>query len=190
MHKKLVGSAVVGAVVLGVVVVQVLPSGGDTPPPAAPAPTGIQVGHLQVYRSPDAADGRGWDFEIPVPDWPATQDGERATRTDPTGRLVLTTDRIPLAQEDPVSGLGALERTTGHEPGYHLTSVAEHAAVGACDAAEWDYTYQRDGVARQVSLVGVGIGDTMVTIAYDAPAADFAANRSVLDRALEVSDAG
>lgn len=197
MNKKLVGSAAVGAVALGIVVIQVLPSGGATPP-AAPAPAtasvtappSTQVGHLQVYRSPDAADGRGWNFEIPVPDWAVANVDERATRTDPTGRLVLETNRIPLTQEDPLSGLRALEHSTHHESGYHLTSVAEHAPVGSCDAAEWDYTYDRAGVARQVSLVAVGIGDTMVTIGFDAPAADFAANRSVLDRALEVSDAG
>ncbi len=195
MNKKLVGSAVVGAVALGIVVLQVLPSGGTTPPPApatasVTAPPSMQVGQLQVYRSPDVANGRGWDFEIPVPDWAVANVDERATRTDPTGRLVLETNRIPLTQEDPLSGLRALEHSTHHESGYHLTSVAEHAPVGGCDAAEWDYTYDSAGIARQVSLVAVGIGDTMVTIGFDAPVADFAANRSVLDRALEVSDAG
>lgn len=200
MNKKLVGSAVVGAAVLAVVVAQ-FAGGGDDAPAAAPAPSApvpsvpptpapsTQVGHQEVYRFPEVANGRGWDFAIPVPPWPSDHVGDHATYTDPTGRLILETDRVPLTQEDPLSGLKALAKSN-YDPGYRLTSFGEHEPVGSCDAARWDFTYQRQGVTRQVREIGVGTGEVLITIRYDAPQADFAANLPILTEALQVEDAG
>jgi hypothetical protein len=162
-------------------------SGGET---AAPSPTpSATSAHQEIYKFPEAADGRGWDFAIPVPAWPSEHVGEHATYTDPNGRLTLQTDRVPLEQEDPLSGLRALAKKN-QDPGYKLTSLAEHAPVASSDAAEWDFTYQRDGVTRQVRLVGVGIGEVLITIRFEAPQPDFEANQSVLADALEVAAPG
>ncbi|SFW62063.1 hypothetical protein [Amycolatopsis australiensis] len=194
MNKKLVGSAVVGAAVLAVVAALIV-GGGDAPaaapPPsttAAPAP-GIQPGHLEVYRFPESAGGRGSTVSIPVPPWASDHVGDHATYTDPTGRFALETDRVPLEQEDPLSGLKALAKAN-HDPGYRLTSFAEHDPVDSYDTAEWDYTYQRQGETRQVREVGLGVGEVLITIRYDAPQAGFAANLPVLTEALKVPDAG
>jgi hypothetical protein len=193
MNKKLVGSAVVVTAVLAIVAAQLL-SGGDDAPSAAPPPSTtaaptIQVAHQEVYRFPDAADGRGWNFAIPVPPWPSSHVGDHATYTDHTTGVVLETDRVPLDQEDPVSGLAALAKAS-HDPGYRLTSIGGHEAIAASDAGQWDFTYQRQGATRQVREVGVGTGDVLITIRYDAPQPVFQANLPVLTQALQVAAAG
>ncbi len=193
MNKKLVGSAVIGAAVLAIVVVQFV-GGGDDAPAAAPPPSqtttpSIQVGHLEVYRFPESAGGRGSNVSIPVPAWPSDHIGDHATYTDPTGRFILETDRVPLAQEDPLSGLKARAKANS-APGYRLTAFAEHDPVDSYDTAEWDFTYQRQGETRQVREIGLGVGEVLITIRYDAPQADFPANLSVLTEALTASDAG
>lgn len=192
MNKKLVGSIVVAAAVVAIVAAQFLSSGDDAPA-AAPPPTttapAVQVAHQEVYRFPDAADGRGWNFAIPVPDWPSNHAGDRATYLDSASGVVLETDRVPLDQEDPVSGLRALAKTN-HDPGYRLTSIAEHEPVASNDAGQWDFTYQKQGATRQVREIGVGTGDVLITIRYDAPQPVFEANLPVLTRALQVQAAG
>jgi hypothetical protein len=189
MNKKLVGSAVVGAAVLAIVVAQFV-GGGDEPPAAAPPPSPyLQVGHLEVYTFPESANGRGSNVSIPVPAWPSDHVGDHATYTDPSGRFVLETDRVPLAQEDPLSGLKARAKAD-QPPGYRLTAFAEHAPVDSYDTAEWDFTYQRQGETRQVREIGLGAGEVLITIRYDAPQADFPANLAVLTEALTASDAG
>jgi hypothetical protein len=179
MNKKLVGSAVVGAAILAIVVAQFRGGGGEapaaTPPPTAPS---IVQGSLEVYRLPDA-DGPGSAIEIPVPsDWAVTRDHERASFRQ--GNLLLETDRVPITQEDALSGLQA---TAGRQGG----TVVEHAPIAERDAAEWDFTYERDGVPRRVTVIGLGAGDALVTIRFEAPAADFERDRSVLDKALKIS---
>ena len=191
MKKQVVASAVVGAVAVAIVAAQFWPTAEPVPTPTpgqTTVPT-IQTGHLEVYQFPETADSRGWAFQIPVPAWPSDHAGERATYTEPGGRLTLQTDRVPLEQEDPLSGLQALAKKN-QDPGYHLTSLAEHAPVGSNDAAEWDFTYQRDGVARQVRLVGVGVGEVLITIRFEAPQPEFEANQGVLGEALKVADPG
>ncbi|MGK3200897.1 hypothetical protein [Amycolatopsis sp. MEPSY49] len=191
MNKKLVGSAAIGAAVLAIVAAQFLSGGDDAPaaaPPPSPAPT-IQVAHQEVYRFPDVADGRGWNFAIPVPPWPSDHVGDRATYLDSAGGVVLETDRVPLDQEDPVSGLRALAKAN-QDPGYRLTSIAEHEPVASSDAGEWDFTYQKQGATRQVREIGVGTGDVLITIRYDAPQPAFEANLPVLTHALQVQAPG
>ncbi|MEV7037182.1 hypothetical protein [Amycolatopsis sp. NPDC051061] len=176
MNRKLVGSAVVGAALVAVVVA--LLWGGDDPPAAAPPPSpSITPGKLEVYRLPDA-DGPGSAIEIPVPSsWAVSRDKERASYRQ--GDLLLETDRVPITQEDALSGLQAV---AGRQGG----TVAEHAPIADRDAAEWDYTYERDGVPRRVTVVGLGAGDALVTVRFEAPAAEFERSRGVLDEALKI----
>lgn len=186
MNKKLVGSAVVGAAVLAIVAAQFW-RGEDAPAaaPPPPAPTATTLPYQEtkeIYQFPDAANGRGWALEIPVPTtWAASHDKDRATYR--SGELVLETDRVPITQEDALSGLQAVARG-------HGGTVVEHAQVADYDAAEWDYTYERDGAVRQVAVVGLGVGDSLVTIRFEAPPAEFERNRGTLDAALRVSGAG
>ncbi|MFG1638958.1 hypothetical protein ACGFMK_01590 [Amycolatopsis sp. NPDC049252] len=177
MNRKLAGSAVVGAAIVAIVVAQFWGGGGEAPaaaPPASTPPPSIVQGALEVYRdAPDSA------IEIPVPsDWAVTRDHERASFR--RGDLLLETDRVPITQEDALSGLRA---TLGRQGG----TVAEHAPIAERDTAEWDFTYERAGVARRVTVVGLGAGDALVTIRFEAPAADFERDRSVLDKALKIS---
>jgi hypothetical protein len=178
MNKKLVGSAAVGAAVVAIVAAQFW-GGEDTPaaaPPPPPAPS-ITQGALEIYRLADA-DGPGSAIEIPVPSsWAVNRDKERASYR--RGDLLLETDRVPITQED---ALGGLRAVAGRQGG----TVAEHAPIADRDAAEWDFTYERDGVPRRVTVVGLGAGDALVTIRFEAPAADFERDRSVLDEALKV----
>ncbi|MCR6484251.1 hypothetical protein M8542_15620 [Amycolatopsis sp. OK19-0408] len=178
MKKQVVGGAVVGAAVLAIVVAQFWP--GEDAPPAAPpplvAPTTTTVptrGQLEVYRLAE-----GPAIEIPVPaTWAVSRDKERASYR--RGDLLLETDRVPITQEDAVGGLRAVAAGQGG-------TVAEHAPIGDRDAAEWDYTYERGGVPRRVSVVGVGAGDALVTVRFEAPATEFERNRGVLDAALMI----
>ncbi|UOZ08102.1 hypothetical protein [Amycolatopsis sp. WQ 127309] len=177
MNKKLVGAAVVGAAIL--VVAAALVWGGTdeapaaAPPPSTPPPSTVH-GALEVYRdAPDSA------IEIPVPSgWAVTRDHERASFQQ--GDLLLETDRVPITQEDALSGLQA---TVGRQGG----TVVDHAPIAERDAAEWDFTYERGGVPRRVTVIGLGAGDALVTIRFDAPAADFERDRSVFDKALKIS---
>ncbi|WP_410595201.1 hypothetical protein [Amycolatopsis sp. lyj-23] len=193
MNKKLVGSAVVGAAVLAIVVALFAGGGDDTPAaapaPSAPAPT-VTTPPVQsterIYDFPAEA-GRGtggFDVRIPVPaGWAVTEDKERASYRH--GDLLLETDRLPLEQEDPVSGLRAVAEAAGHGG-----SVVAHPAVADYDAAEWDYTETRDGSPRRVTVIGLGVGDRLITIRFAAPPAEFDRNRGVLDAALNVTGAG
>ncbi|MEU7789542.1 hypothetical protein [Amycolatopsis sp. NPDC049159] len=178
MNKKLVGSAVVGAAVLAIVAAQFLSSGPDAAPAAAPPPSpapSIVSGGLEVYR---LADGPGQAIEIPVPaDWAVNRDGERASYR--RGELLLETDRVPITQEDALSGLKAV---AGRQGG----TVAGHAPIADFDAAEWNFTYDRDGTPRRVTVVGLGAGEALVTVRFDAPAADFERDRGVFDEALKI----
>jgi hypothetical protein len=177
MNKKLVGSAVVGAAIVAIVVVQF---GGGSEPAAAPPPPppSITQDALEVYRLADA-DGSGSAIEIPVPSsWTVNRDKERASYR--RGDLLLETDRVPITQEDVLGGLRAV---AGGQGG----TVVEHAPIAGRDAAEWDFAYERDGVPRRVTVVGLGAGDALVTIRFEAPAADFERDRSVLDEALKIS---
>lgn len=194
MNKKLVGTAAVGAAVLAIVAAQFLGGGADPAPAAAPPPPStaapsIEVEHQEVYRFPDVANGRGWNFAIPVPPWPSDHVGDHATYSDPASGVVLETDRVPLTQEDPVSGLRALAKAD-QPPDYRLTSIAGREPVGSNDAGQWDFTYRKQGATRQVREVGVGTGEVLITIRYDAPQPVFEANLPVLTRALQVADAG
>ena len=158
------------------------PGGGETPAPT----TSAQAGSSLVYDFP-AEEGRdGFSFRIPVPGWPVKREQDKATYTDPSGKLVLEADRKPIEQEDTLSALQAVAKANSN-PGYRLTTLATRADVGGDEAAQWDFTYTRDGAPRQATVVGVGIGDVMITIRYDAPTQDFAANRKVLDDALAAS---
>jgi hypothetical protein len=179
MNKKLVGSAVVGAAVLAIVVMQFWGGGEDPPAAAPPAPApAVTQGALEVYRLTDAPGGPGSAIEIPVPaNWAVTRDKERASYRQ--GDLLLETDRAPITQEDVLSGLRAV---AGRQGG----TVADHAPVADRDAAEWDFTYERDGVTRRVAVVGVGAGDALVTIRFEAPAAEFERDRGVFDEALKI----
>ncbi|NBH10054.1 hypothetical protein [Amycolatopsis sp. SID8362] len=174
MNKKLVGSAVVGAAVLAIAAALVWPR-ADTPaaaPPPSPAPS-IGQGTLEVYRLAD-----GPAIEIPVPSgWAVSRDKERASYRH--GDVLLETDRVPITQEDVLSGLKAV---AGRQGG----TVTEHAPIADIDAAEWDFTYDRDGVPRRVTVVGLGAGDALVTVRFDAPAAEFERDRGVLDEALKI----
>ncbi|MDS0133382.1 MULTISPECIES: hypothetical protein [unclassified Amycolatopsis] len=190
MNKKLVGSAVVGVAVLAVVAAQFL-GGGDDAPAAAPAPppstpaSAIVQGSLEVYRFPDAAGGRGWSIEIPVPaGWAVTRENDRASYR--SGQLLLETDKVPITQEDALSGLEAVAAKAHQD-----SSVVKPAQAGDIpDAAEWDYTYLRDGHPERAAVIGVGAGDSLVTIRYEAPPAEFDRNRGVLDAAMKVSAPG
>ncbi|WP_086844962.1 hypothetical protein [Amycolatopsis kentuckyensis] len=177
MNKKLVGSAVVGAAVLAVVVAQFV-GGGAEAPAAAPPPPAPKVirDTLEIYRIPDAT-GPGAAIEIPVPSWAVSRDKERATYRE--GELLLETDRVQITQED---ALGGLRAVAGRQGG----TVVEHAPIADRDAAEWDYTYERDGVPRRVTVVGLGAGDALVTVRFEAPVAEFERNRGVLDEALKI----
>ncbi|KDN23589.1 hypothetical protein [Amycolatopsis rifamycinica] len=185
MNKKLVGSAVVGAAVLAVVAAQFL-SGSDPAPAAAPPPTpapasapapAIVRGSLEIYPLSDAT-GPGSAIEIPVPSsWAVSRDKERASYRQ--GDLLLETDRVPITQED---ALGGLRSVAGGQGG----TVVGHAPIADRDAAEWDYTYARDGVPRRVTVVGLGAGDALVTVRFEAPVAEFERNRGVLDEALKI----
>jgi hypothetical protein len=176
MNKKLVGTAVVGAAVVAIVVAQFWR--GEEAPAAAPpppSPLSITQGALEVYR---LADDPGSAIEIPVPStWAVTRDKEHASFRQ--GDVLLETDRVPITQEDALSGLQAV---AGRQGG----TVVEHAPIADRDAAEWDFTYERDGVPRRVTVVGLGAGDALVTIRFEAPAADFERDRSVLDEALKI----
>lgn len=189
MNKKLVGSAVVGAAILAVVAAQFW-DGEDAPVAAAPpAPTTTTLPYhetKEIYDFPaePGSETGGFDFEIPVPTgWTVTHEGDRATYR--SGELVLETDRVPITQEDALSGLQAIANASSH-PG----TVAKHGDVGDAESAEWDYSYVRDGVLRQVDLVGVGVGDVLITIRYEAPQPEFLTHLNVLADALEVSSAG
>jgi hypothetical protein len=176
MNKKLVGSAVVGAAVLAIVVVRF--AGGEDAPAATSSPTpSITRGALEVYRLADA-DGPGSAIEIPVPSsWAVSRDKERASYR--RGDLLLETDRVPITQEDALSGLQAI---AGQQGG----TAVEHAPIADRDAAEWDFTYERDGVPRRVTVVGLGAGDALVTVRFEAPVAEFERDRGVLDEALKI----
>jgi hypothetical protein len=176
MNKKLVGSTVVGAAVLAIVVVWF--AGGEDAPAATPPPTpSITQGALEVYRLADA-DGPGSTIEIPVPSsWAVSRDKERASYR--RGDLLLETDRVPITQEDALSGLQAL---AGRQGG----TAVEHSPIGDREAAEWDFTYERDGVPRRVTVVGLGVGDALVTVRFEAPVAEFERDRGVLDEALKI----
>ncbi|WP_410669733.1 hypothetical protein [Amycolatopsis sp. cmx-4-68] len=196
MNKKLVGSAVVGAAVVAIVAAQFL-SGPDAAPaaappsPTAPAPTATTLpyqGAFVAYQFPDAAGGRGWSVQVPVPaDWTVTHDKDRATYR--SGETTLEVDRVPLTQEDPMGGLSALEKSA-HYPGYQLSTIADHAPVGDLDAARWEFSYQGEGGTRQVREIGIGVGDALITIRYDAPQAEFLDHVKVLEEALKVSAPG
>jgi hypothetical protein len=178
MNKKLVGSAVVVAALVAVAVALLWP-GEDAPaaaPPPSPSPS-VTQGTLEVYRLADA-DGPGSAIEIPVPSWAVSRDKERASYRQ--GDLLLETDRVPITQED---ALGGLQAVAGGQGG----TVVEHAPIADRDAAEWNFTYERDGVPRRVTVVGLGAGDALVTIRFDAPAADFERDRGVFDDALKIS---
>ncbi|ADJ50177.1 hypothetical protein AMES_8352 [Amycolatopsis mediterranei S699] len=193
MNKKLVGSAVVGAAVLAVVVALLL-GGGDGAPKAAPPPPSLvpastppptpQAEENYDFPAEAGSESGGFSVTIPVPaTWAATHDKDRASYRH--GDLLLETDRVHLEQEDPVSGLRAVAKAAGHGG-----TVTEHAPIFDYDAAEWDYTYPRDGSPRRVSVVGLGVGDTLITIRFEAPPAEFESNRGVLDAALQVGGAG
>jgi hypothetical protein len=199
MNKKLVGSAVVGAAVAAIVVAQFL-SGADeapaaAPPPSssAPAPTATTLPYQQtkqIYDFPaePGSETGGFDVEIPVPTgWTVTEDKDHATYR--SGELVLETDRVPITQEDAFRGLMAIEKTAAF-PGYQLTTPTTHDPVGDYDAARWEFTYQRQGVTRQVREIGLGVGDVLITIRYDAPQAEFLDHVKVLEQALRISGAG
>ncbi|MEV7096081.1 hypothetical protein AB0M80_24845 [Amycolatopsis sp. NPDC051045] len=178
MNKKLVGSAVVGAAVLAIVVAQFVGGGDEAPaaaPPPPPAPKFIRE-TLEIYQIQDAT-GPGAAIEIPVPSWAVSRDKERASYRQ--GELLLETDRVPITQED---ALGGLRAVAGGQGG----TVVEHAPIADRDAAEWDYTYERDGVPRRVTVVGLGAGDALVTVRFEAPVAEFERNRGVLDEALKI----
>lgn len=179
MNKKLVGTAVIGAAVLAVVAAQFL-SGGDDTPAAAPSSAGlapaITPSTLEIYRLPDAS-GPGSAIEIPVPSWAVSRDKERASYRQ--GELLLETDRVPITQED---ALGGLRAVAGGQGG----TVVAHAPIADRDAAEWDYTYERGGEPRRVTVVGLGAGDALVTVRFEAPVAEFERNRGVLDEALKI----
>ncbi|OXM65054.1 hypothetical protein [Amycolatopsis vastitatis] len=195
MNKKLVGSAVVGAAVLAVVVAQLLGGGDDAPKAAPPPPPPSPVLASTTPPPPQAeenydfpaepgSESGGFSITVPVPaTWAATHDKDRASYRH--GDLLLETDRVPLAQEDPVRGLRATAKAAGHGG-----TVAEHAQISGYDAAEWDYTDPRGGSPRRVSVVGLGVGDTLITIRFEAPTAEFERNRGVLDAALQVGGAG
>jgi hypothetical protein len=194
MNKKLVGTAVVGAAVLAIVAAQ-LWGGSDASPAATPpsppappspsAPPSIIEGKLQTYRFPDVAGGRGWVIEIPVPaGWAVTNDGDRATYRH--GDLLLETDRVPIEQEDARSGLAAIAAKAHQDPADVKPAHVEEID----DAAEWDYTYLREGIPTRAAVVGLGAGDSLVTIRFEAPPAEFDRNRGVLDAALKVSAPG
>jgi len=176
MNKKLVGSAVVGAAILAIVAAQFWR--GEQAPAAAPPPSMPPAqGTLEVYRLADA-DGPGSAIEIQVPStWAVTRDKEHASFRQ--GDLLLETDRVPITQEDALSGLQAV---AGRQGG----TVVEHAPIAERDAAEWDFTYERDGVPRRVTVVGLGAGDALVTVRFEAPAAEFDRSRGVLDEALKI----
>ncbi|MET8852095.1 hypothetical protein [Amycolatopsis sp. NPDC004625] len=193
MNKKLVGTAVVGVAVAAIVAAQFF--GGDAgtpaaaPPPTTPAPTTTTLPYQetkQIYDFP-AEGGRGtggFDIEIPVPTgWAVTEEKDRASYRH--GDLLLETDRVPLEQEDPVSGLRAVAKAAGHGG-----TVTEHAQIFYRDAAEWDYTDPNGGNPRRAAVVGLGVGDTLITIRFEAPPAEFERNRGVLDAALQVGGAG
>jgi hypothetical protein len=186
MNKKLVGTAVIGAAVVALVAAQFW--GGDEAPAAAPPPPPpppMIEGKLQTYRFPDVAGGRGWAIEIPVPaDWAVTEDKDRATYRH--GELLLETDRVPIEQEDARSGLAAIVAKAHHDP----QDVKPVHVEEIDDAAEWDYTYLREGVPTRAAVVGLGAGDSLVTIRFEALPAEFDRNRGVLDAALKVSAPG
>lgn len=183
MNKKLVGVAVVGAAIVALVAAQFW--GGDEAPAATPPPPPIIEGKLQTYEFPGVAGGRGWAIEVPVPaDWAVTEDKDHATYRH--GELLLETDRVPIEQEDARSGLAAIAAKAHHDPQdvkpVHLETFD--------DAAEWDYTYLREGIPTRAAVVGLGSGDSLITIRYEAPPAEFDRNRGVLDAAMHVTGAG
>ncbi|WP_290059954.1 hypothetical protein [Amycolatopsis solani] len=191
MNKKLVGSVAVGAAVLAIVAALFL-SGGDPAPAAAPAPppttTAPPVAQqsIEEYFFPEVSGGRGWAIRIPVPSgWTVRHENDRASYR--SGNLLLETDKVPITQEDAPGGLKAVAGKA-HQDG----SVVKPVAAGdLADAAEWDYTYLRDGrYPERVTVIGLGAGDSLVTIRYEAPPAEFDAHRGVLDAAMEVSAPG
>ncbi|MDT7800886.1 MAG: hypothetical protein QOI78_4319 [Actinomycetota bacterium] len=195
MNKKLAGSAVVGVAILAIVAAQFW-GGGDEAPAAAPPPSTPTTTALpyqetkEIYDFPaePGSETGGFDFEIPVPTgWAVTHDKDHATYR--SGEFMLETDRVPLEQEDPLSGLAALDKAA-RLPGYRLSSLGDHAPVGDYDAARWEFTYQGQGVTRLVREIGVGVGDVLITIRYDAPETEFPEHVAVLADALEVSGAG
>lgn len=187
MNKKLVGTAVAGAAILAVVVA--LFWSGEAPAAApttttASSPPAAQPS-MAEYAFPDVADGRGWAIRIPVPSgWAVTHENDRVSYR--SGNLLLETDKVPITQEDSLSGLKAVAAKARYDG-----SVVTPAEAGDVpDAAEWDYTYLRDGTPERVAVVGLGAGDSLVTIRFEAPPAEFDRNRGVLDAAMKVSAPG
>lgn len=164
------------AAVAGLALLAIVAGCGEDAPSAAPPPAspGAAARAVALYPLPDEP---GTTLHIPVPaTWTVTHDKERASYHQ--GDLLLEIDRVPITQEDALSGLEAVAHGQG--------TVADHAPIDGRDAAEWDFIYDRGGVPRRVTVVGVGAGDALVTVRFDAPAAEFDRNRGVLDEALKI----
>jgi hypothetical protein len=185
MNKKLLGSAVVGVAILAIVAAQFW-GGSDEAPAAAPttAPPSIVQSSFEAYRFPDVAGGRGWTVEVPVPaGWAVTHDKDRASYR--RGDDLLETDRLPITQEDVVSGLQAVAKADSRGG-----TVTATDPVADLDAAKWDYDFLSKGVPWRGTVVGLGAGDSLITIRYEAPAAEFDRDRGVLDAAMKISAPG
>jgi serine/threonine protein kinase len=120
--------------------------------PPSPAGTGLPAG-WHMYRDPTG-------FSVAVPDgWTLSHSGTIVYFHDPVGGRLLGVDQTNQPKSDPVADWTSQSRyrvSHGDFPGYQQIKIA--AVPYHLKAADWEFTYDKDGVRTHVINRGAVFG--------------------------------
>jgi tRNA A-37 threonylcarbamoyl transferase component Bud32 len=148
------------------------PAGSTAPRPTAPSSAGGQAAvpaGYHMYQDPTG-------FSIAVPNgWNVSHQGHYVYLQPPSGGMFLLIDQSDHPQPDPLADWQQQEANRkGTYPGYHRIRLEAISYPQAEKAADWEFTYYRQGVLTHVLNRNVLANPTHAYALYwSTPASDW-----------------
>jgi hypothetical protein len=135
--------------------------------------------------TPFRLSGAGVTISVPVPTgWQRSSTATRVDFRDATGQILL---RVELQQRTASSARQAWEAADRNAratfQGYQLLGITDVPGVGDT-AADWRFSFERDGVRRRVVDRGILSGDAGLAVYYSAPEPHYRRLAPVWDTAI------
>jgi hypothetical protein len=154
-----------------------------SPPSTSPASTASPI--VPPSYTPFRLSGAGVTISVPVPTgWQRSGNATRVDFRDATGQILL---RVELQQRMASTARQAWEAADRNAratfQGYRLLGITDVPGVGD-SAADWRFSFERDGVRRRVVDRGILSGDAGLAVYYSAPEPHYRRLAPVWDTAI------
>lgn len=148
------------------------PVNATTAPSATRTP---QVAYVPYKYDQSQGNTTGTLVQMMVPNWPQSSGAPRRNTYDPTGQILLRLDFTQNAGTAKGNWITESQTFAGEHPSYRQIGDISDVSCppGATDCANWEFTFDQNGVTRQVIDRGIVSSSIGFAVYISAPVALF-----------------